>query len=90
LIYLTLSHSLEVVFPSCYAISTFSATPYMPFGTVMGKFMSSETTDVYRSLKTSALPVSASSSKEKRKKERKKERKKKTCVGQSLDFVVYG
>ncbi len=27
MIYLTLSHSLEVLFPSCYAISTFSATP---------------------------------------------------------------
>ena len=44
---LTLSHSLEVLFPSCYAISTFSAKPYMPTGTMMrGKFMSSETTDV--------------------------------------------
>ena len=54
----------------------------MPFGTVMGKFMSSETTDVYRSLKTSALPVSASSS---GKKERKKN--KKTL---SLDCRVHG
>ena len=62
MIYLTLSHSLKV-FPSCYAVSTFSATPnwYYDEG---GKFMSSETTDVDRPLyplKTFALPVSASS-----------------------------
>ena len=70
LIYLTLLYSIEVLFPSCYAISTFSATPYMPSGTIMGKFMSSETTNVDRSLKTSALPVDASSPG--KKKDRKK------------------
>ena len=41
----------------------------MSSGTIMGKFMSSETTDVDRSLKTSALPVSASSSGKKKEKE---------------------
>ena len=39
----------QILFHCCYAISTFSATPYMPSGTMMrGKFMSSETTDVDR------------------------------------------
>ena len=75
MIYLTLSHSVEVFFPSCYAISTFSGTPYMPSGTIMrGKVMSSEMTDVDRSLKTSALPVSTSSP-ERNKKKRKNRRK---------------
>ena len=36
-IYLTLSHSLEALFPSCCAISTFSATPYMPSATIIWK-----------------------------------------------------
>ena len=49
MIYLILSHFLEVLFPFCYAISTFSATPYMLSGTMMrGKVMSSEMTDVDR------------------------------------------
>ena len=47
MIYLTLLHSLEVFFPSCCAVSTFSATPCMPSGTmVRGKVTSSEMTDV--------------------------------------------
>ena len=49
MIYFTFSHSLEVLFPSCYAVSTFSATPEVPSGTmVRGKVMSSEMTDVDR------------------------------------------
>ena len=49
MIYLILSHFLEVLFPFCYAISTFSAAPYMLSSTVMrGKVMSSEMTDVDR------------------------------------------
>ena len=47
MIYLILSHFLDVLFPFCYAISTFSATPYMLSSTMMrGKVMSSEVTDV--------------------------------------------
>ena len=46
---LTLSHSLEVLFPFCCAISTFSATPYMLSGTMMrAKVTSSEMTDADR------------------------------------------
>ena len=49
MIYLILSHFLEVLFPFCYAISTFSATPYMLSSTMMrGKVMSSEMTAVDR------------------------------------------
>ena len=49
MIYLILAHFLEVLFPFCYAISTFSAAPYMLSSTMMrGKVMSSEVTDVDR------------------------------------------
>ena len=49
MIYLILSHFLKVLFPFCYAVSTFSATPYMLSSTMMrGKVMSSEMTDVER------------------------------------------
>ena len=49
MIYWILSHFLEVLFPFRYAISTFSATPYMLSSTVMrGKVMSSEVTDADR------------------------------------------
>ena len=49
MIYLILSHFLEVLFPFCYAVSTFSATPYMLSSTMLkGKVMSSEMTDVDR------------------------------------------
>ena len=46
MIYLILSHFLEVLFPFCCAIS---ATPYMLSSTMMrGKVMNSEMTDVDR------------------------------------------
>ena len=49
MVYLMLSRFLKVLFPFCYAISTFSAAPYMLSSTVMrGKVMSSEMTDVDR------------------------------------------
>ena len=49
MIYLILSHFLEVLFPFCYAISTFSAAPYMLSSTIMrGKVLSSEMTDADR------------------------------------------
>ena len=49
MVYLTFSRFLKVLFPFCYAISTFSAAPYMLSSTVMrGKVMSSEMTDVDR------------------------------------------
>ena len=49
MIYLILSHFLEVLFHFCYVISTFSATPYMLSSTMMrGKVMSFEMTDVDR------------------------------------------
>jgi len=49
MIYLILSHFLQVLFSFCCAISTFSATPYMLSSTVMrGKVKSSEMTDVDR------------------------------------------
>ena len=49
MIYLILSHFLEVLFPFCYAVSTFSATLYMLSSTMMrGKIMSSEMTDADR------------------------------------------
>ena len=49
MIYLILSHFLEVLFPFCYATSAFSATPYMLSSTMMrGKVTSSEMTDVDR------------------------------------------
>ena len=67
MIYLILSHFLEILFPFCYAISIFSATPYMLSSTMMrGKVMSSEMTDADRPLKNSALPVSASSPEKKK------------------------
>ena len=51
-----LSHFLEILFPFCYAVSIFSATPYMLSSTMMReKVMSSEMTYVDRPLKTSAL-----------------------------------
>ena len=85
MIYLTLSHSLEELFPFGYAISTFLATPYMPSGPMMrGKDMISEMTDVDRPcipLKNSALPVSASSP---------GKRKRKKGVDQNLDCRVSG
>ena len=65
MIYLTLLHSLKVLFPSYYAISTFSATSQVPAGTmVKGKVMSSEMTAVtadFVSIKN-LRPVSVSSS----------------------------
>ena len=73
MIYLILSHFLEVLFPFRYANSTFSAAPYMLSSTMMrGKVMSSEMTDVDRPLKNSALPVSASLPEKKKKKSFKK------------------
>ena len=49
MIYLILSHFLAVLFPFCYAISTFSAAPYMVSSTIMrGKVLSSEMTDADR------------------------------------------
>ena len=82
MIYLILSHFLEVLFPFCYANSTFSAAPHMLSSTMMkGKVMSSEMTDVDRPFKTSALPVSASSLEKDVLKNR---------IGHSLDSRVYG
>ena len=49
MIYLIFSHFLEILFPFCYAISTFKAAPYMLSSTMMSrKVMSSEMTDFDR------------------------------------------
>ena len=48
-IYLTFSHTLQVLFPFCYALSTFSATPSISSGTlVRRKVKSTEMTDLSR------------------------------------------